>query len=135
MQKYYSEKAGCLLASVTRKKSPNVYKSCLKMISLEKWYILTSLQKLPKNVGYFDRLIVAKGYKKLPKVQKITQSCHTLTNIKQRDDAAVCSTHLIGISNASWGAHSIRDGLNRLKVIKAEASIVLKKTWTMTRYT
>ena len=32
-------------------KSPNVYKSCLKIISLEKWYILTPLQKLPKNVG------------------------------------------------------------------------------------
>ena len=37
--------------SVTRKKSPNVYKSFLKMISLEKWSILTSLQKMPKNVG------------------------------------------------------------------------------------
>ena len=31
-----------------------------KMISLEKWLILTSLQKLPKNVGDLDKLIVAK---------------------------------------------------------------------------
>ena len=35
-----------------QKKSPNVYKSCPKMISLEKWYILTPTQKLPKNVRF-----------------------------------------------------------------------------------
>ena len=43
--------------------------SCPKMISLEKWLILTYLQKLPKNVGDLDKLIVAKGFKKLPKVK------------------------------------------------------------------
>ena len=37
------------------------------MISLEKW----------KNVGDLGKLIVAKGIKKLPKVQKIAQSGHT----------------------------------------------------------
>ena len=47
--------------SVTRKKSPNVYKSCPKMISLEKFKILTPLQKLPKNVENLGKLIVAKG--------------------------------------------------------------------------
>ena len=52
--------------SVTRKKSPFVYKSCPKMISLEKLKILTLLQKLPKNVVDFGKLIVAKGFKKLP---------------------------------------------------------------------
>ena len=31
--------------------------------------ILTPLQKLPKNVGDLGKLIVAKGFKKLPKVQ------------------------------------------------------------------
>ena len=30
---------------------------------------LTHLQKLPKNAGDLDKLIVAKGFKKLPKVQ------------------------------------------------------------------
>ena len=55
--------------SVTRKKSPKVYKSCPKMISLEKLKILTPLQKLPKNGGDWGKLIVAKGLKKLPKVQ------------------------------------------------------------------
>ena len=39
------------------------------MISLEKWKILTPLQKLPKNVGDLGNLIVAKGFKNLPKVQ------------------------------------------------------------------
>ena len=31
--------------------------------------ILTPLQKLPKNVGDLGKLIVAKGFEKLPKVQ------------------------------------------------------------------
>ena len=52
-----------------QKKSPNVAKSCLKMITLEKWYILTPLQKLPKNQGDLGKLFVAKGFKKLPEVQ------------------------------------------------------------------
>ena len=39
------------------------------MISLEKLKILTPLQKLPKNVGDFGKLVVAKGLEKLPKVQ------------------------------------------------------------------
>ena len=39
------------------------------MISVEKWSILTPLQKLPKNVGDLDELIVAKGFKKFAKVQ------------------------------------------------------------------
>ena len=47
------------------------------MISLEKWKSLTPLQKLPKNVWDLANLIVAKGFKKLPKVQKIAQSGRT----------------------------------------------------------
>ena len=39
------------------------------MISLEKWYILTPLQKLPKNVGDLDKIIVVTGFEKLPKMQ------------------------------------------------------------------
>ena len=38
------------------------------MISQEKLNILTPLLKLLKNVGNLDQLIVAKGFKKLPKV-------------------------------------------------------------------
>ena len=39
------------------------------MISLETLQILTLLQKLPKNVGALAKLIVAKGFEKLPKIQ------------------------------------------------------------------
>ena len=42
-----------------QKKSPNVYKNCLRML------------------GDLGKLIVAKGIKKLPKVQKIARSGHT----------------------------------------------------------
>ena len=42
--------------------------------------ILAPLQKLPKNVGDLGKLIVAKGFKKLPKVQKIANSGHTERN-------------------------------------------------------
>ena len=50
-----------LITSENSKKSPNVYKSCTKMIPLEK------LQNLPKNVGDLDKIIVATGFEKLPK--------------------------------------------------------------------
>ena len=43
--------------------------------------ILTPLLKLPKNVGDLDKLIVAKGFKKLPKIQNIAQSGHTANNV------------------------------------------------------
>ena len=39
------------------------------MVSLEKWMILTPLQKLPKNWVDWGKLIVANGFKKLPKLQ------------------------------------------------------------------
>ena len=42
------------------------------MISLEKIMILTPLQKLTKNVGDLGKLIVSKGFEKLPKAQKIS---------------------------------------------------------------
>ena len=40
------------------------------MISLEKWQILTPLQKLPKNEGDLGKLIVAKGFEWCPKCNK-----------------------------------------------------------------
>ena len=39
--------------------------------------ILTPLQKLTKNGEDWGKLIIAKGFKKLPKVQNIAQSGHT----------------------------------------------------------
>ena len=38
---------------------------------------MAPLQKLPKNVQDLGKVIVAKGSKKLPKVQKIAKSGHT----------------------------------------------------------
>ena len=38
--------------------------------------ILAPLQKLPKNVEDLGKLIVAKGFNKLPKVHKIANSGH-----------------------------------------------------------
>ena len=39
------------------------------MTSLVKLKILTHLQKMPKNVRYLGKLITAKAFEKLPKVQ------------------------------------------------------------------
>ena len=39
------------------------------MILLKRWKISDTLQKLPKNVGDLGKLIVVKGFKKMPKVQ------------------------------------------------------------------
>ena len=47
------------------------------MISVQKWKVLTPLQTLPNNVGDLGKLIFAKGFKKLHKVQKIAKSGHT----------------------------------------------------------
>ena len=38
---------------------------------------MTPLQKFPKNGEYWGKLIAAKGFKKLSKVQNIAQSGHT----------------------------------------------------------
>ena len=46
--------------------------------------ILTPLQKLPKNGEDWGNLIVAKGFKNLPKVQNIAQSGHTGNEVKRR---------------------------------------------------
>ena len=55
--------------SVWPVKSRQMSQSCPKMISQEKWKILITLQKMPKNVGNLGKIIVTKGFEKLPKVQ------------------------------------------------------------------
>ena len=50
------------------------------MISLEKWMILTPLQKLPNNVGDLGKIIVATSFEWLPKVQKLPD----LVTLKER---------------------------------------------------
>ena len=55
---------------------------------------MTPLQKLPKNLGELGKLIVAKGLEKLPKVQKIAQSGHT-----------VWPKHILSIYSLSGNLH------------------------------
>ena len=69
IKKWNRMRAQYIPSSVTSKKLPDVNKSCPKMISLVTLQILTPLQKLPKNVRDLGKLIVAKGFEKLPKVQ------------------------------------------------------------------
>ena len=59
----------CRSRSVWPEKIAKCLSKLPKMISLKEWKIWTPLQKLPTNVGDWDKLIVAKGFKKLPKVQ------------------------------------------------------------------
>ena len=51
--------------------------------------ILTPLQKLPKNGEDLGKLIVAKGFKKLPKTQNIAQSGHTECEIRSLGDSDI----------------------------------------------
>ena len=60
--------------SVTRKKSPKVYKSCSKMISLP-------LQKLPNNVEDLGKLVVAKVLKSCPKSNKSPNQVTLITTV------------------------------------------------------
>ena len=66
------------------------------MILLEKSYILISLQKLPKNVRDLGKLIVAKDFKKLPKVQKIAQSGHTEHESLDQGSRSLMSESFLG---------------------------------------
>ena len=60
-----------------------IAKSCPKMISIEKWIILTPLPKLTYNVGDLVKIIVATSFEWLPKVQKIAQSGSTVRDETQ----------------------------------------------------
>ena len=68
-----------------------------------KWFqlkndILTPLQKMPKNVGDLGKFIVAKGFKKLPKVQKIAQSGHTAWHAVHTSSSKMSQKIMIAIS-------------------------------------
>ena len=55
--------------------------------------------KMPKNVGDLGKLIVAKGFKKSPKVQKIAKSGHTESigeNPSKKNYATIFLSILIG---------------------------------------
>ena len=76
------------------------------MILLEKWYLLTHLQKIRNNVGDLGKLIVAKVFKKLSKVQKIAQSGHTAhessITIKKLDHLFLCCISLLSVDVCTY---------------------------------
>ena len=61
---------------------------------------MISLEKLPKNGGDLDKLIVAKGFKKLPKVQKIARSGHTGCNEEKIADEY--DSRVVAFDHNSW---------------------------------
>ena len=70
--------------------------------------ILAPLQKLPKNVGDLGKFIVAKGFKKLPKVQKIANSGHTAQNTHCTNLNGLCTQKYISkIEQASFSKYSV----------------------------
>ena len=58
-----------LASSATSKKSPYVYKSCPLNEFSQKMNDFTTFTKIALNMGNLGKIIVASGFKKLPKVQ------------------------------------------------------------------
>ena len=56
--------------------------------------ILTPSLKLPKNGEDWGKLIVAKGFKKLPEIQNIGQSGHTVSYATLSTFIAIFSTYI-----------------------------------------
>ena len=75
------------------------------MSSLENFQILTPLQKLPKNKRDLGQLIVAKGFKNLPKVQLIAQSGHTAPNPQLGQRGAAVTMLLLMFFNVEGFYH------------------------------
>ena len=69
--------------------------------------ILTPLQLLPTNGGDWGKLIVAKCFKKLPKVQKFAQSGHS--------GCQQCGALLYRLFNK--GTNSINKFLNNIAMV------------------
>ena len=64
--------------------------------------------KMPKNVRYLGKLIVAEGFKKLPKVQKIAKSGHTTW-----EHFLFVSLYSINSTNLQNGVHYLAQFGNR----------------------
>ena len=105
-----------------------------KRFHLKKLKILTSLQKLPKNVGDLDKLIVAKGFEKLPKIQQspnlVTLPCaHIPYTLEEGgDDDGICRLKLS--TNHSLFLLRCRSP-NRTNTVKLFCFTYRYKTWTV----
>ena len=90
------------------------------MVSLEKWMILTPLLKLPKNGEDWGKLIVAKGFKKLPKIQNIAQSGHTDAKALTYSKKDTKNTRLLALSICKFSSFQAMWSL----VLKVESTIM-----------
>ena len=79
--------------------------------------ILTPLQKLPKNGGDWGKLIVSKGFKRLPKVQNIAQSGNTGHNAPHLLLWHVGSGWLVALLQRERGFSVFAETLNILQQI------------------
>ena len=80
--------------------------------------IFTSLQKLPKNGEDWGKLIVAKGFKRLPKVQKIAQSGHTACSARP--------TQVRGMGTLSTKITKIVKKINIFEAVqKAKVAVII----------
>ena len=108
-----------LTTSVTSKMSPNVYKS-------RKMKYFSTFTKIAQHVRDLGKIIVVKGFKKLPKVQHIAQSGHTADYLPKYTKQQLC-TYLFVIfllvSNRSWNKWMIRQKLEKGKMEKNETSL------------
>ena len=57
---------------------------------------------MPKNVGDLVKIIFAKGFEKLPKVQKIVQSGHTVHNQCHKQYLEKHILRYIEINHSHW---------------------------------
>ena len=93
------------------------------------WKILTPLQKMPKNVGDLGKFFVAKGFKKLPKVQKSSNLVTLFGPFMLRLKDCMLETWMAcwprwgSISNSDYSAsHRLRE----CGVIKVSGLLLLK---------
>ena len=91
---------GFVMNSVTSKKSPNVYKKLPKNDFPRKMKVFEAFTKIAKNVGNLGKIIIATGFKKLPKVQEIAQSGHT--SLLAYDSTSPLKSNIVSITLAKF---------------------------------
>ena len=112
---------------MTRKKWPNVYKSCPKIISQEK---KKDFYNFTKNwLKCLGKIIVATGFEKLPKVQYIAQSGHTVEphpNPTLADlfwtDKKIMISNCFSIVQAFWEGFWLFVFQRKIKVVRLRLS-------------
>ena len=89
--------------------------------------ILTPFQKLPKNGEDWGKLFVAKGFKKLPKVQNIAQSGHTVPS-GQRSSQKPVNEPLCNVGSAKTSCQIFRSKLKKRSKGRKEKGLDSQKS-------